>query len=160
MAGRWRDLPARTTVPEREVVEALRAMKTGTGLSLVELAARTHYSKSSWQRWLNADRLVTEPALRMLCEIAGLPEEKRCALLGAWKLAVGCAAEKAEKKAAGDGAAVPDGSEARPAPGRWRRPRRTLPPGAVVITAGVAVGVFVVTAGRRIARLTIARPTS
>ncbi|MGW2255170.1 DUF2690 domain-containing protein [Kitasatospora sp. NPDC001660] len=71
MAGRWRRLPEGLSAEERELVEVLRGMKDRSGLSLVELATRTLHSKSSWQRWLNGERLVTEEALRRLAEVSG-----------------------------------------------------------------------------------------
>ncbi|MBV6701958.1 DUF2690 domain-containing protein [Kitasatospora aureofaciens] len=75
MAGRWRRLPEELSAEERELVEALREMKDRSGLSLVELAARTHHSKSSWQRWFNGERPVTEQALRRLAEVSGTEPE-------------------------------------------------------------------------------------
>ncbi|MFI6446277.1 helix-turn-helix domain-containing protein [Kitasatospora sp. NPDC050543] len=81
MARNWRGLPAELSPAESELVEALRSMKSRSGLTLVELAAKTHYSKSSWQRWLNGDRLVTEPALLRLCDLSGASDTERAALL-------------------------------------------------------------------------------
>ncbi|MFI9360047.1 DUF2690 domain-containing protein [Kitasatospora sp. NPDC053057] len=75
MAGRWRRLPEGLSAAERELVEALRGMKDRSGLSLVELAERTHHSKSSWQRWFNGERVVTEQALRRLAEVSGTDVE-------------------------------------------------------------------------------------
>ena len=84
MAGNWRGLPGGLSAGERELFEALRSMKDDSGLTLTELAARTHYSKSSWQRWLNGERLVTEPALLRLCELAAVSDPVRDGLLELW----------------------------------------------------------------------------
>ena len=84
MAGNWRGLPDGLTAGERELVEALRSMKDASGLTLTELAAKTHYSKSSWQRWLNGERLVTEPALLRLGELAASSDAERDRLVELW----------------------------------------------------------------------------
>ena len=46
----------------------LRRLRQAKGLSLAELARRTHYSKSSWERWLNGRRPVPEDALARFAE--------------------------------------------------------------------------------------------
>jgi transcriptional regulator with XRE-family HTH domain len=102
MAGNWRGLPDGLPVGERELVEALRSMKDDSGLTLTELAARTHYSKSSWQRWLNGERLVTEPALLRLTELAAVPDPVRDGLLELWASAQqGQRPEQPEQASAG-----------------------------------------------------------
>ncbi|MEV7027218.1 DUF2690 domain-containing protein [Kitasatospora sp. NPDC093558] len=80
MVGDWRALPARLGPQERELVAGLRALKDGSGLTLAELAAKTHYSKSSWHRWLNGERVVTEAALAAFGALAGVPEGEYAAL--------------------------------------------------------------------------------
>lgn len=92
MAGDWRALPAGLGPQERELVAGLRALKDGSGLTLAELAAKTHYSKSSWHRWLNGERVVTQPALAAFGALAGVPAE-RCAALEALRSAVSGASE-------------------------------------------------------------------
>jgi hypothetical protein len=63
---------------------ALRELRTRTGLSLAALAAKTAYSKSSWERYLNARALPPRPAVRELCRLAGEPEGRCLAL---WEIA-------------------------------------------------------------------------
>ncbi|MFJ3618677.1 DUF2690 domain-containing protein [Streptomyces iakyrus] len=71
--------------PERaRLVSALRELRTGTGLSLAALAAKTTFSKSSWERYLNGKTLPPGQAVRELCRLAGEPEG-RCVAL--WELA-------------------------------------------------------------------------
>ncbi|WP_143663574.1 helix-turn-helix transcriptional regulator, partial [Streptomyces sp. NRRL B-24085] len=49
------EVPLPDSLPReaRHLVEQLRHLKDRTGLSLAELARRTAYSKSSWQRYLS-----------------------------------------------------------------------------------------------------------
>jgi DNA-binding transcriptional regulator YiaG len=48
------------SLPERQrrLVTELRRMRERSGLTLAQLAARTHYGKSSWGRWLAGDRPI------------------------------------------------------------------------------------------------------
>ncbi|WP_395296301.1 DUF2690 domain-containing protein [Kitasatospora hibisci] len=66
MASAWKELPDELSEPAARLTERLRAVKDATGLSLSELAARTHYSRASWERWLNGKRVITEQALEAL----------------------------------------------------------------------------------------------
>ncbi|MFJ4090111.1 DUF2690 domain-containing protein [Kitasatospora sp. NPDC089913] len=66
MGSAWKQLPDDLSDPARRLTEELRAVKDATGLSLSELAARTHYSRASWERWLNGKRVITEQALDAL----------------------------------------------------------------------------------------------
>ncbi|MEK2492446.1 DUF2690 domain-containing protein [Kitasatospora purpeofusca] len=66
MGSAWKQLPDDLSDPARRLTEELRAVKDATGLSLSELAARTHYSRASWERWLNGKRVITEQALEAL----------------------------------------------------------------------------------------------
>ncbi|GAA2422430.1 helix-turn-helix domain-containing protein [Streptomyces glaucus] len=71
--------------PERaRLAAALRELKTRTGLSLAGLAAKTPYSKSSWERYLNGKTLPPRQAVRDLCRLAG-EAEGRC--LALWEIA-------------------------------------------------------------------------
>ncbi|MEV0478601.1 helix-turn-helix domain-containing protein, partial [Streptomyces prunicolor] len=63
---------------------SLRELKTRTGLSLAGLAAKTPYSKSSWERYLNGKTLPPREAVEELCQLAGEPEG-RCVAL--WEIA-------------------------------------------------------------------------
>ncbi|MFI9168221.1 helix-turn-helix domain-containing protein [Streptomyces lincolnensis] len=63
---------------------ALRELKERTGLSFVALEARTAYSKSSWDRYLNGRTLPPRQAVQALCRLAGEPEGRCLAL---WEIA-------------------------------------------------------------------------
>lgn len=66
------------------LAEGLRAVRARTGLSLVALAERTAYSKSSWERYLNGKKPVPRQAVEALCATAGEPSGR---LLALWELA-------------------------------------------------------------------------
>ncbi|MER6978263.1 helix-turn-helix domain-containing protein [Streptomyces carpinensis] len=70
--GAWQPLPDDLPPEVRHFVEQLRLLKDGTGLSLAALGARTAYSKSSWQRYLNAGQPPPRQAVTALCRVAGL----------------------------------------------------------------------------------------
>jgi len=83
--GAWQPLPEELAPEVRHFVEQLRLLKDRTGLSLVALGARTAYSKSSWQRYLNATQPPPEQAVVALCRVAGEEPER---FLVRWELAV------------------------------------------------------------------------
>ncbi|MGI5410341.1 DUF2690 domain-containing protein [Streptomyces chartreusis] len=71
--------------PERaRLAAALRELKGRTGLSLAGLAAKTAFSKSSWDRYLNGRTLPPRDAVQELCRLAGEPEGRCLAL---WEIA-------------------------------------------------------------------------
>ncbi|MFI7406277.1 helix-turn-helix domain-containing protein [Streptomyces sp. NPDC049541] len=63
---------------------ALRELRARTGLSLAALAAKTAFSKSSWERYLNGRTLPPRTAVQELCRLAGEPEGRCLAL---WEIA-------------------------------------------------------------------------
>lgn len=81
---RWRPLPDSLPREARALVEQLRRLKDRTGLSLAELARRTAYSKSSWQRYLSGAKQPPRGAVQALCRVAGADQAR---LLALWDLA-------------------------------------------------------------------------
>ncbi|MFD5156933.1 helix-turn-helix domain-containing protein [Streptomyces hawaiiensis] len=81
---RWRPLPDVLPREARHLVEQLRFLKDRTGLSLAELARRTAYSKSSWQRYLSGAKQPPRGAVQALCRVAGADQAR---LLALWDLA-------------------------------------------------------------------------
>jgi len=59
----WSPLPTGLNPAARRLVGELRTLKDEHGLSLAQLSAATHYSRASWERWLNGKRLITTDAL-------------------------------------------------------------------------------------------------
>ncbi|MGW8969803.1 helix-turn-helix domain-containing protein [Streptomyces platensis] len=125
-------------VESSRLAAGLRELRARTGLSLAALAARTPYSKSSWERYLNGKKLPPRAAVEALCRLAAEPVGRLVAL---WELADaawsgrgrsgaeqardgGSAAAHGPERASAPGAAVvaaagrPAGGEARPRPAR------------------------------------------
>ncbi|WP_427921823.1 helix-turn-helix domain-containing protein [Streptomyces sp. cg40] len=84
-----------------QLAAALRELRAATGLSMAGLAAKTTYSKSSWERYLNGRTLPPREAVEELCRLAGEPVGRCLAL---WEIA--------ESEASGRAASAP----AAPAP--------------------------------------------
>jgi transcriptional regulator with XRE-family HTH domain len=74
--------PAGPDVPPEaaRLAAGLRELKTACGLSLAALAAKTTYSKSSWERYLNGKALPPRRAVRELCALTSRPAERLLAL--------------------------------------------------------------------------------
>ncbi|MFI6014981.1 DUF2690 domain-containing protein [Streptomyces sp. NPDC051243] len=100
--------------PERSRLAAsLRELKDRTGLSLVGLAAKTAYSKSSWDRYLNGRTLPPRDAVRKLCRLAGEPEGRCLAL---WEIAEAQESGRGEPTRRAEGGARPPGATPAPPP--------------------------------------------
>ncbi|MER5746063.1 helix-turn-helix domain-containing protein [Streptomyces sp. NPDC002225] len=67
-----------------QLAEELRAIRARAGLSLAALAARTPYSKSSWERYLNGKKPAPRQAVEALCALTRTPTGRMLAL---WELA-------------------------------------------------------------------------
>ncbi|MEU0163188.1 helix-turn-helix domain-containing protein [Streptomyces sp. NPDC006261] len=73
-------LPLEPTAEESACAEALRAIRSRSGLSLKEVAAQTPYSKSSWERYLNGKTPPPRAAVVALCRLARQPPAHTLAL--------------------------------------------------------------------------------
>ena len=119
--GAWQPLPDGLPPQVRHFVERLRQLKDGTGLSLAALGARTAYSKSSWQRYLNAVQPPPRQAVAALCRVAGLTDADAERHVVRWELAVEAWPRPAS---AGPG----EGYEDDPTVPWWERPAEPAPP--------------------------------
>ncbi|MBZ4320851.1 helix-turn-helix domain-containing protein [Streptomyces huiliensis] len=68
---RWKELPASLDQRVSQFVVQLRRLKDRSGLSLAALAAKTSYSRSSWERYLNARQLPPRDAVEELARVCG-----------------------------------------------------------------------------------------
>ncbi|WP_328742640.1 XRE family transcriptional regulator [Streptomyces caniferus] len=120
-------------VENSRLAERMRELRSRTGLTLAGLAGRTPYSKSSWERYLNAKKLPPRGAVEALCLLAGEPPER---LLALWELA----------DAAWSGRGRPGGERAasHPRAGRSPQPSPRLPQWVVAMTAGAGAGLVAV----------------
>ena len=81
MGATWKQLPDGLSDAARTLAEELRSIKDRNGLSLSEMATATHYSKASWERWLNGKRLITSDGLRALAACTGCDLDRLQGLL-------------------------------------------------------------------------------
>ena len=118
---RWRPLPHALPGEARHLVEQLRALKDHSGLSLAELARRTAYSKSSWQRYLSGGQPPPRAAVQALGRAAGADQAR---LLALWELSARSGPYGREAVApatAGATAGAPEAASAQaPDHRRWR----------------------------------------
>ncbi|WP_034263326.1 ATP-binding protein [Actinospica robiniae] len=75
------ELPDDLEPPFRALVNELRILKNVHHLTLEDLSARTHYGRSSWERWLNGKRLVTRSAVESLTASLGIDDAALLSLL-------------------------------------------------------------------------------
>ncbi|MGS2589869.1 helix-turn-helix domain-containing protein [Streptomyces hebeiensis] len=68
---RWKELPSELPERERQLIVQLRRLKDRSGWGLAALAARTGYSRSSWERYLNGKQPVPLAAVEKLAQVCG-----------------------------------------------------------------------------------------
>ncbi|MER6084979.1 peptidoglycan-binding protein [Streptomyces sp. NPDC001833] len=68
---RWRELPETLDPHARRLVRELRQLKDHSGLTLRMLQARTPFSGSSWERYLNGKALPPAAAVQALAALTG-----------------------------------------------------------------------------------------
>ncbi|MFI6768328.1 helix-turn-helix domain-containing protein [Streptomyces sp. NPDC050355] len=78
--SRWKGLPASLDQRVRQLVVQLRRLKDHSGLSLASLAAKTAYSRSSWERYLNGKKLPPREAVEALARVCGTDPTRLLAL--------------------------------------------------------------------------------
>ncbi|WP_406441723.1 peptidoglycan-binding protein [Streptomyces sp. NBC_00631] len=173
---RWRALPESTDPRVRRLVVELRRLKDHSGLSMVALASRTEFSKSSWERYLNGKVVPPRHAVEAMADACG---GDRIGLAALWEVATSATApgptppapheprpskEAQEPQEHEVSRAVPAETRESPAPGGrpdtggpdgdrpddGRPPRRRRPvatvAGVAVVAAGLAVLVAVAVA--------------
>ncbi|WP_329301300.1 XRE family transcriptional regulator [Streptomyces sp. NBC_00659] len=68
---RWKALPGELDPRVEELVGQLRLLVDRSGLGVVAVADRTGYSRTSWERYLNAGLLAPKGAVVALAEVTG-----------------------------------------------------------------------------------------
>ncbi|MES4907143.1 MULTISPECIES: helix-turn-helix domain-containing protein [unclassified Streptomyces] len=140
--AQWKALPGELPPEIRHLTEQLRLLKDRSGLSLVALQDQTTYSKSSWQRYLNGQKVPPRQAVLALGAVAGADPRRLAAL---WELAAASRHRpdgiRGERDGERDGEAdgEKDGERSpveAPAPSRPRRHRWRV---AALLTGGLAL---------------------
>ncbi|MGW6745874.1 peptidoglycan-binding protein [Streptomyces sp. NPDC055025] len=146
---RWKELPSDLPEREQRLLVQLRRLKDRSDLGLAALAAKTSYSRSSWERYLNGKQPVPRGAVEELARVCGADPTRLLVLhevamervpaakgdSGASGGADADASTDAVTDAgtgAGGGAGAGDPPDARPTPSRRLVPLRYALAGAAV----------------------------
>jgi peptidoglycan hydrolase-like protein with peptidoglycan-binding domain len=97
--SRWKQLPASLDPRVRQLAVQLRRIKDHSGLSLEALAARTGYSRASWDRYLNGRALPPQQAVAALAHACDVDPAR---LLALHEVAAGRAGGGAQQAAGPD----------------------------------------------------------
>ncbi|GAA4068197.1 helix-turn-helix transcriptional regulator [Streptomyces shaanxiensis] len=144
----WQPLPDELPPEVRHFVEQLRQLKDRTGLSLVSLGARTAYSKSSWQRYLNATQPPPRQAVVALCRVAAIDKEEAERFGVRWELAVQAWPKPVTAQQESEPAERSDEYEDDPTLPWWDAPPKSVEPPSrrLLVVAVVLVVALVLTA--------------
>ncbi|AOR37341.1 hypothetical protein BFF78_26665 [Streptomyces fodineus] len=137
--SRWKQLPDSLDPRVRQLAVQMRRIKDHSGLGLQALAARTGYSRASWDRYLNGRALPPQEAVAALARACDI-DPARLLALHEVAVAAGRGGEGAgragEPEAGAD--SVPGGEE--PAGrGRGRRMLAVVLASAVLVTAVIVL---------------------
>ncbi len=78
--SRWKALPEELDPRVRELVGQLRRLKEVSGLSLAQVASKTGYSRSSWERYLAGRALPARQAVETFAQVCGADQARLLAL--------------------------------------------------------------------------------
>ncbi|WP_405833375.1 peptidoglycan-binding protein [Streptomyces sp. NBC_01176] len=131
---RWKALPAALDPSARELVLQLRQLKDARELSLAQVAAKTGYSASSWERYLAGRNLPPRQAVEAFARAYGADPDRLLALHEVATVTWAGAAVP-ERRAAAPPDTPADPPAPQPAPERPRRGRRIR----IAVVAGVLV---------------------
>ncbi|MFG2866664.1 DUF2690 domain-containing protein [Streptomyces sp. NPDC048338] len=76
----------RSGAAAEELASELLALKKASGLSFAQLSKKTHYAKSSWERWVNGKQFPPRDAVESLARLCETPPAR---LLDVWDRADG-----------------------------------------------------------------------
>ncbi|MEV7603611.1 helix-turn-helix transcriptional regulator [Kitasatospora sp. NPDC089797] len=152
--------PSPSPSPADRLAGELQSLKSGSGLTYARLSERTHYAKSSWERWVNGKQFPPRDAVQSIASVCGGDAEQ---LLELWRLA-----ESRRVLSTPPGAPVPGGTalcadpdDGQPSDGPRTDGERADCPhrreaarmrGLVLITLAVGAGGVLAAAGRRTLR--------
>ncbi|WP_330339827.1 helix-turn-helix domain-containing protein [Streptomyces sp. NBC_00557] len=151
--SRWKQLPDSLDPRVRQLAVQMRRIKDHSGLGLQALAARTGYSRASWDRYLNGRSLPPQEAVAALARACDADPARLLALhevaVAAGRVDAGEAGETGDAEAGATGelaaGAAEEDTEPEPGPaaeeprggGRGRRRMLTAVATSVVLLAAV-----------------------
>ncbi|MED7952580.1 MULTISPECIES: helix-turn-helix transcriptional regulator [unclassified Streptomyces] len=123
--------------PADRLSEELQSLKSSSGLTYARISERTHYAKSSWERWVNGKQFPPRDAVERIAAVCQADERR---LLELWTLAEACrtaaAAPAAARGATGGSGAPGEGDAA--SQDRRQMALWSLTVLALALTAGLA----------------------
>ncbi|MGW7527057.1 helix-turn-helix domain-containing protein [Streptomyces sp. NPDC054783] len=134
--SRWKQLPDSLDPRVRRLAVQMRRMKDHSGLGLQALAARTGYSRASWDRYLNGRSLPPREAVAALARACDIDPAR---LLALHEVAV--AAGQGKEHGSGHAAEAGPNEERQDAggDGRGRRIRAAVLASALLLTVVIAL---------------------
>lgn len=133
---RWKELPGSLDPHARELVTCLRRLKDHSGLSLKSLQAKTPFSASSWERYLNGKALPPPTAVEALATVAGADPAPLLVLRDAAERSTADASRATARAPAPD---ERTGNRPNPAATELRIGALALAAGALLLSATVSV---------------------
>jgi transcriptional regulator with XRE-family HTH domain len=122
---RWKELPGELDPQIREFAEHMRRLVDRSGLTVSEVADRTGYSRSSWERYLGGRLMPSRESVVAFAEVTGARDEQLMAEWGAADRAWSRAELRNEAALralrAAEPGSDPDADAAGPAPGGRQR---------------------------------------
>ncbi|MEV7927792.1 helix-turn-helix transcriptional regulator [Kitasatospora sp. NPDC088779] len=130
--------------PADELARELRSLKSESGLTYARISERTHYAKSSWERWVNGKQFPPRDAVESIASVCAGDTDR---LLDLWRRADGC-------RAAGAPVGAPPDTAVPPAPGPTgtHRCRTALLRPLIALVLVLAAGLVLAVTGRRPSR--------
>ncbi|MGW3169533.1 peptidoglycan-binding protein [Streptomyces sp. NPDC001153] len=134
--SRWKQLPDSLDPRVRQLAVQMRRIKDHSGLGLQALAARTGYSRASWDRYLNGRSLPPQEAVTALARACDIDPAR---LLALHEVAV--AAGRGGEHGLGQATQAEPSAEKQDTPGdgRGRRIRAAVLVSAVLVTVVTAL---------------------
>ncbi|MFB7272241.1 peptidoglycan-binding protein [Streptomyces sp. NPDC056244] len=138
---RWKELPSGLPERERQLLVQLRRLKDRSGFGLAALSAKTSYSRSSWERYLNGKQPVPRGAVEELARVCGADPTPLLVLHEVAHEAVTERPPAAKEESARSAEALPAQGAPEPPPpdDEPARARRLVPLRYALAAAGLAV---------------------
>ncbi|MFF2145540.1 helix-turn-helix domain-containing protein [Kitasatospora sp. NPDC058190] len=123
-----------------QLAKELQSLKSSSGLTYARISERTHYAKSSWERWVNGKQFPPRDAVESIASVCEGDAEH---LLALWHLASTCRVTISAPNA------LSAGPLDHPPSACPHRRQAVILRRLVLLGLGLAAGAGLATAGRR-----------
>ncbi|MET8628054.1 helix-turn-helix transcriptional regulator [Kitasatospora sp. NPDC004669] len=138
--GRQHASESTSQSPADRLAEELQSLKSASGLTYARISERTHYAKSSWERWVNGKQFPPRDAVESIASVCEGDAEQ---LLALWHLANTC------RVTVGAPGALPDGPPDHRPPECPHHRQALILRRLVLLGLGLAAGAGLAAVGRR-----------